>query len=261
MEPGLYKKGRNLERGGGLKKIEPPLSEKAAPISVVILRPGHLLGQPPPIPVMLERIVVRTTRHRQAIIPGKNKKTMQNAIAVGSRIALRPLTRADAAAFVPWVNDPEVTRTLAIGARAMDVRAEEVFIEKMNASTYDVLFGIVVRETDRLIGSTGLSQIDLRNQNASFGMMIGEKSAWGKGYGTEATRLVVRYAFEELHLNRVQLHVYAYNLRGIRVYEKVGFRREGVLRQAHVYDNRFWDTVVMAMLREEWENRWSMVSG
>ena len=143
----------------------------------------------------------------------------------------------------------------------MDVRAEEVFIEKMNASTHEVLFGIVVRETDRLIGSTGLSQIDLRNQNASFGMMIGEKSAWGKGYGTEATRLVVRYAFEELHLNRVQLHVYAYNLRGIRVYEKVGFRREGVLRQAHVYDNRFWDTVVMAMLCEEWENRWSMVSG
>lgn len=143
----------------------------------------------------------------------------------------------------------------------MDVRAEEVFIEKMNASTHEVLFGIVVRETDRLIGSTGLSQIDLRNQNASFGTMIGEKSAWGKGYGTEATRLVVRYAFEELHLNRVQLHVYAYNLRGIRVYEKVGFRREGVLRQAHVYDNRFWDTVVMAMLREEWENRWSVVSG
>ena len=143
----------------------------------------------------------------------------------------------------------------------MDVRAEEVFIEKMNASTHEVLFGIVVRETDRLIGSTGLSQIDLRNQNAGFGIIIGEKSAWGKGYGTEATRLVVRHAFEELHLNRVQLHVYAYNLRGIRVYEKVGFRREGVLRQAHVYDNRFWDTVVMAMLCEEWENRWSMVSG
>ena len=86
-------------------------------------------------------------------------------------------------------------------------------------------------------------------------MMIGEKSMWGKGYGTEATRLVVRYAFEELHLNRVQLHVYEYNLRGVRVYEKVGFRREGVLRQEHMYDGRFWDTVVMAILREEWEKR------
>ena len=178
---------------------------------------------------------------------------MQNAIAVGSRISLRPLTGADAVAFVPWVNDPEVTRTLAIGARVMDVRAEEVFIEKTNASAHAVLFGIVVRETDRLIGSTGLDQLDFRNQSASFSMMIGEKKAWGKGYGTEATALVVQHAFRELRLNRVQLQVYEYNLRGMRVYEKVGFRREGVLRQEHVYNSRFWDTVVMAILREEWE--------
>lgn len=178
---------------------------------------------------------------------------MQNAIAVGGRIYFRPLTRADAAAFVPWANDPEVTRTLAIGARATDVRAEEVFIEKTNASAHDVLFGIVVRETDQLIGSTGLDQIDFQNQNAIFGMMIGEKRAWGKGYGTEVTALVMQYAFGELHLNRVQLQVFEYNLRAMRVCEKVGFRREGVLRQEHVYDSRFWDTVVMAILREEWE--------
>ncbi len=55
------------------------------------------------------------------------------------------------------------------------------------------------------------------------------------------------------HLNRVQLQVYAYNRRGIRAYEKAGFRREGVLRQEHMHDGRFWDTVVMAILREEWE--------
>ena len=178
---------------------------------------------------------------------------MQNAIAVGGRIYLRPLTRADAVAFVPWVNDPEVTRTLAIGSRIMDVRAEEVLIEKTNASAHDVLFGIVVQRTEQLIGSIGLNQVDFRHRSASLGMMIGEKGVWGKGYGTEATRLVVQYAFGELHLNRVQLHVYEYNLRGIRVYEKVGFRREGVLRQEHGYDGRFWDTVVMAILREEWE--------
>ena len=173
----------------------------------------------------------------------------------GSQVYLRPLTGEDAAAFVPWVNDAEVTRTLAIGAAVMDRQAEQAWIEKMNASGSDVFFGIVIQETDRLIGSIGLNQIDFRYRSASLGMMIGEKSMWGKGYGTEATRLVVRYAFEELHLNRVQLHVYEYNLRGIRVYEKVGFRREGMLRQEHVYNGRFWDTVVMAILREEWEER------
>ena len=83
---------------------------------------------------------------------------MQNAIAVGNRLYLRPLTRADAAALVPWVNDPAVTRTLAIGSRVMDVRAEEVFIEKTNASAHAALFGIVVRGTDQLIGSTDWSR-------------------------------------------------------------------------------------------------------
>ena len=179
---------------------------------------------------------------------------MQNAIAIGNRLYLRPLTRADAAALVPWVNDPAVTRTLAVGSRVMDVRAEEVFIEKTNASAHAALFGIVVRETDQLIGSTGLEQIDFRNQSASLSILIGEKSVWGKGYGTEATALVVQYAFGELHLNRVQLHVYEYNLRAMRAYEKVGFRREGTLQQEHIHDGRFWDTVVMAILREEWEN-------
>ena len=173
----------------------------------------------------------------------------------GSQVSLRSLTGEDAVAFVPWVNDPEVTRTLAVGAAVMDKQAEQAWIERTNASESAVLFGIVVQETDRLIGSVGLSQIDFRHRSASLGMLIGEKSMWGKGYGTEATRLVVRHAFEELRLNRVQLQVYEYNLRGIRVYEKVGFRREGVLRQEHVYDGRFWDTVVMAILREEWEKR------
>ena len=173
----------------------------------------------------------------------------------GGQVYLRPLTGEDAATFVPWVNDPEVTRTLAVGAAVMDRQAERAWIEKMNASGSDVLFGIIVQETDRLIGSTGLNQIDFRYRSASLGMMIGERGLWGKGYGTEATRLVVRHAFKELHLNRVQLHVYEYNLRGLRVYEKVGFRREGVLRQEHVYDGRFWDTVVMALLREEWGKR------
>ncbi len=89
-------------------------------------------------------------------------------------------------------------------------------------------------------------------RRASFGILIGDKAAWGKGYGSEATRLMLRHAFETLNLNRVWLHVYEYNQRGIRAYEKVGFRREGVLRQDTFRDGRYWDTIAMAVLREEW---------
>jgi RimJ/RimL family protein N-acetyltransferase len=82
--------------------------------------------------------------------------------------------------------------------------------------------------------------------------MLGEPEEWGKGYGSEATRLVLRYAFETLNLNRVWLHVYEYNERGLRAYEKAGFRREGRLRQEMFRDGRYWDTIVMGILRDEW---------
>ena len=159
---------------------------------------------------------------------------------IGSRIFLRPLVGADAAAFVPWTTDAEVTRTLAVGA-GRGRQAQETFIEKTNASGQDALSGIVVRKTGQLIGSAGLHQIDFRHRRASFSLLIGEKRVWGKGYGTEATTLVVDYAFRELHLNRLQLHVYEYNPRGMRVYEKVGFQREGVLRHEHFYDGQYWE--------------------
>ena len=181
--------------------------------------------------------------------------TMKRPALIGGEIFLRSLDRQDAAIFVPWVNDPEVIRTLAIGTQTLDVRAEEVFIEKTNASAHNALFGIVLKATHQLIGSTGLDQIDFRNRRANFGIMIGEKSEWGKGYGTEATALVVQYAFVVLDLNRVQLFVYEYNPYASRAYEKVGFQSEGVLRQDHFYAGRHWDTIVMAIVRGEWERK------
>lgn len=178
---------------------------------------------------------------------------MTNPFLVGARLYLRALERADAPALVPWLNDPEVTRFLR-AYRPMTLRAEEEFIERAGQGD-DIVLGVVLREGDRLIGAAGLSQIDYRCRRASFGISIGARDEWGKGYGTEATRLVVGYAFETLNLNRVWLHVYEYNGRGLRAYEKVGFRREGVLRQDIFRDGRYWDTITMAILREEWEKQ------
>jgi RimJ/RimL family protein N-acetyltransferase len=112
-----------------------------------------------------------------------------------------------------------------------------------------------VKETDTLIGSTGLHEIDYKNRHAVFGIVIGEKEAWGKGYGTEVTALITGYAFETLNLNRVGLEVYEDNERGIKAYERVGFTREGVLRQAMYREGRYWNKIVMSILREEWEAR------
>lgn len=177
---------------------------------------------------------------------------MQNPFLVGKQIYLRPLERADAATLLPWVNDSEITRHLLL-YRPVSLTAEENFIDSLNENQDGIHLAIVLRDSDRLIGVCGLHKLDHKNRHASFGIFIGAKEEWGGGYGTEATRLIVNYAFATLNLHRVWLHVFEDNARGQRAYEKVGFQREGVLRQDFYREGRYWNTIVMGILREEWQ--------
>ena len=176
---------------------------------------------------------------------------MQNPYLIGDKIYLRPLERDDAPTLQPWINDSDVTRTLLI-YRPVNRVLEEEFVDKALRSDHDVVLGITVRETDRLIGVAGLHLIDFKNRHSGFGITIGEKGEWGKGYGSEATQLMVGYAFNTLNLNRVWLEAYEYNQRGIHIYEKVGFLKEGTLRQDHYLEGRYWNTILMGILREDW---------
>jgi len=176
------------------------------------------------------------------------------AFLTGEKVYLRPLERTDADVLLPWVNDPEVTRTLLLH-RPMNREAEIEFIDRAAKSEHDVVAGIVEKSTDQLIGATGLTQIDVRNRHCQFGIFIGAKDLWSKGYGTEAARLITGYAFDTLNMNRVWLHVSDNNTAGIRAYEKIGYRKEGVLRQAMYREGRYWDIISMAILLEEWPSR------
>jgi RimJ/RimL family protein N-acetyltransferase len=169
----------------------------------------------------------------------------------GEKISLRPLERSDVDALLPWVNDPEVTRTLIIW-RPMNREAELEFLDRTAKSEQDVVLGIVVKATGRLIGAAGLNLLDTRVRQCQFGIFIGDAAERGKGYGTEATRLLTDFAFATLNLNRVWLHVTTENAAGIKAYERVGYRREGILRQAHYKEGRYVDLVTMAILRDEW---------
>lgn len=177
---------------------------------------------------------------------------MRNPFLMGTKVYLRPLERADAPRIVPWLNDPEVTRTLAI-YRPLNLQSEEEFIAKLYQDEHRLVLGIALQQADQLIGASGLEDIDFKNRHAVFGIFIGEKAEWGKGYGAEATRLMLQHAFETLNLNRVRLQVYETNARGRRLYEKIGFTQEGVLRQERYAQGRYWNAFLLAMLREEWE--------
>ncbi len=122
-------------------------------------------------------------------------------------------------------------------------------------SPEQVGYAIDVRETGRLIGSTTFSNLDPDNGSVLFHISIGEPDAWGRGYGTEATELMLWLAFERIGLHRVALSVFGFNERAIRGYEKAGFRIEGRHREAIVRDGQRWDELTMGVLAAEWQAR------
>jgi RimJ/RimL family protein N-acetyltransferase len=134
----------------------------------------------------------------------------------------------------------------------MTLEAEEEFLVNATKSEKDVILGIVAKDSDALIGLAGLHQIDSKDRHADFGLFIGEVSEWGKGYGTEATRLMVAYAFDTLNLHRVYLHVLGHHAAAIKSYRNVGFQQEGVLRETLFREGQYHDVIAMAVLVDEW---------
>jgi RimJ/RimL family protein N-acetyltransferase len=105
----------------------------------------------------------------------------------------------------------------------------------------------------QFVGACSLQHIDPRNRHAELGIWMASRSFRGLGYGTEAVRLLLHYAFDVVRLDKVHLGVYDFNEGGIRSYERIGFRYEGRLRQMIYYDGRYWDEWPMRILRAEWE--------
>jgi [ribosomal protein S5]-alanine N-acetyltransferase len=179
---------------------------------------------------------------------------MDVAFLVGERVSLRPLEHADAPQLIRWLNDPEVRENLAT-FRPISLAAEHAFLDALASAENKLVLGIVERATGALVGGCGLDPLVWKERRAGFGIFIGEKERWGSGLGRDATRLLLGHAFSTLGLNRVELHVYAYNARAIRAYQALGFVHEGTLREHHFHDGHFVDSHAMAMLRADWEGR------
>lgn len=177
---------------------------------------------------------------------------VKNAFRAGERIVLRPLEGEDAPLFQEWLNDPENHQYLR-RFRPLGLAEERHWLGSLPERPDDQEFGIVLREGERLIGACGLHGTALPHRSGQLGILIGDRAAQGKGYGSEAIRLLLGYGFGTLGLHRVALHVYGNNERGIRCYEKCGFRREGVLREARWWDGRWWDILEYGILEQEWQ--------
>jgi RimJ/RimL family protein N-acetyltransferase len=177
---------------------------------------------------------------------------------VGRGVALRRPEPNDLEALVRWYRDPEIARLTRYQARPMTQAEIERFFQARMLAPDALAYSIVELPGWRLVGFTTFSSLDGDNGSILFHITIGERDAWGRGLGTEATELMVGHAFERLGLHRVGLTVFSYNERAIRAYEKAGFRVEGRLRDAIMRDGRFHDEVQMGMLESEWTERQAM---
>jgi len=153
-----------------------------------------------------------------------------------------------------WSCDSEYTRLLdSDPPHLFSTKATKEWLEKEleeEADTY--WFMIRALEDDRLLGDIGLSVTSWGSRDAFVGIGIGEREFWGMGYGSDAMKLILHYAFTELNLRRVSLNVFEFNERAIRSYEKAGFHLEGRERQIIQREGRRWDMIDMGILREEW---------
>ena len=171
----------------------------------------------------------------------------------GDRVRLRASEREDLPRFAAWLNDPEVRQGLSLFLPLSLAEEEHWFENMLKNPPAEHPLVIEIHEEDRWtpVGNCAFHNIEWKNRSGELGIFIGEKRYWNQGYGTEVMRLLLRHGFSALNLNRIFLRVFETNVRAIRAYEKAGFVHEGRMRQAEFKDGKYFDVLLMSVLRSE----------
>lgn len=173
----------------------------------------------------------------------------------GSKVYLRPLEMDDLDFMQQSTNNDVEMRRLTGTPTAFTRTQLEQYILRQSEDDSRVSFGVVRLEDDQLMGEVVINDINPNARSASFRIAISDAYT-GQGFGTEATRLMLDYGFGMLNLHRIELDVYTINERAIHVYEKVGFKWEGLKRESWYYDHQFYDTVIMSILDAEYREKY-----
>lgn len=162
----------------------------------------------------------------------------------GEKIALGPLSKSLLPLFMRWMNDFDVTRMITVGNRPITEEFESAWYEKVTAPE---VRNFVLYDLNGLVpvGVAGLFDINLVDRACEFGIVIGDKTRWGKGFGTEAAKLCAGYAFRALSLHNVLLRVQSDNVAGVRAYRKAGFKEIGRRRGVVWRDGQPTDMIYM----------------
>ena len=177
---------------------------------------------------------------------------MKNVFMSGKNIYLRAIEPEDASIVAACNNDPQV-RVSFFTHTPTNVTTTTKRIESFYQAGSDYIpFAICRADNDKAVGVTALHRVDLVSHAAVFSVCISDPAEWGKGAGGEATRLMLKYAFDILNLHRVQLHVWVGNTAGFQAYQRAGFVKEGLLREAMAHNGEYCDFYVMGILEKEY---------
>lgn len=171
---------------------------------------------------------------------------------VGEKCYLSPISIDDAEKYTEWVNDLEIGQFVLFSSTIFDLDKERETLKQL--MQHSIVFAIVEKDTNKVIGNCGLHGVNEVHRRATFGIFIGEKTYWNQGIGTEATALILDYAFNIMNLNNIALEVVAYNQRAIRCYEKVGFKYVGKRRNHVFMAGKYHDVLIYDILAEEFQS-------
>jgi len=173
----------------------------------------------------------------------------------GDKIYLRPIEQEDVALLHRWANDPEI-RGLTGEIRPSTYSGAIEFYQRVQKSEDRIWLAVISRDTDQVIGETGFLRMFPAWRTTDWSLIIGEKSAQGKGYGQEVAKLMLDYAFGHQNFHRVAIGVVGFNTKALNFYEQIGFRREGIQRDGYYCEHRYHDFVMMSMLDDEFREKW-----
>lgn len=178
-------------------------------------------------------------------------------VRIGHKVRLQKHLAADEAAFVRWYTDAEIAYVLRHDLRPLAPSQAQGYFSSivLPNSAHGTAWAIHENTTGKLIGTTAITEVDEAGSECLFRIVIGEKSAWGQGFGTDATRLVVAEAFERFKLQTVKLEVFAHNERAQRSYLRVGFEETGRTEE-WARDTRL-DVIAMSLSRDAWDGTYA----
>lgn len=167
------------------------------------------------------------------------------------RVILRPLRTEDTDLLVNWRNNPLILATV-LDPRPITAEQHLAWYNHLIQNDHHLEFIIELKENGKPIGRIGLNDVDYRNQKAEYSISLGDPTEWGKGYGVDASYLLLDFGFEELNLQKIYLKVFAENHRAVKLYDKIGFELEGTLRNEIYKNGHFQNLLYMSILRENY---------